>query len=329
VSLFRFVTQVVDILAIFPRGHSLIVMSTAISSAHTVWIADEEASHLLFNAEVNHLSRRFMAHVTDTSSSSCFDFVLDMLKLLPATGILCASALLFSELAELLRPLPLKRSDAAARHDDGVAGICRDGGEMDFTQVYRGTCLSWCFFSLRLLNTNMQFKSIVPDQCTCATVFWQSKRQDERLPASTHRQHNPPWLATNGLGRPANRIETFSTPGIPHLHLRMGLAQLVGGFDVGKECTEDRLDRLAMQHKASLGCLMHLMLSRPWGRYLSCSLVKFTARIPHLRGLREKFPHLGKLCGKEHLWASSYYVGTEGSVSAETIKRYVQECRGK
>src|SRR5262249_51560181 len=34
------------------------------------------------------------------------------------------------------------------------------------------------------------------------------------------------------------------------------------------------------------------------------------------RYLREKFPHLGKLCGKEHLWASSYYVGTAGSVSA-------------
>jgi putative transposase len=47
------------------------------------------------------------------------------------------------------------------------------------------------------------------------------------------------------------------------------------------------------------------------------------------RFLREKFPHLKKVCGKEHLWTSSYYVGTAGAVSAETIKRYITECQGK
>jgi putative transposase len=47
------------------------------------------------------------------------------------------------------------------------------------------------------------------------------------------------------------------------------------------------------------------------------------------RFLREKFPHLKKVCGKEHLWTSSYYVGTAGAVSAETIKRYILECQGK
>lgn len=47
------------------------------------------------------------------------------------------------------------------------------------------------------------------------------------------------------------------------------------------------------------------------------------------RFLREKFPHLKKVCGKDHLWTSSYYVGTEGLVSAETITRYVTQCQGK
>ena len=47
------------------------------------------------------------------------------------------------------------------------------------------------------------------------------------------------------------------------------------------------------------------------------------------RYLREKFPHLKKVCGKEHLWTSSYYVGTTGNVSAETIKRYIVENQGK
>jgi putative transposase len=47
------------------------------------------------------------------------------------------------------------------------------------------------------------------------------------------------------------------------------------------------------------------------------------------RFLREKFPHLKKVCGKEHLWTSSYYVGTAGAASAETIQRYITECQGK
>ncbi len=47
------------------------------------------------------------------------------------------------------------------------------------------------------------------------------------------------------------------------------------------------------------------------------------------RYLREQFPHLKKVCRKEHLWTSSYYVGTAGNVSVETIKRYIDECQGK
>ena len=47
------------------------------------------------------------------------------------------------------------------------------------------------------------------------------------------------------------------------------------------------------------------------------------------RFLGEQFPRLKKLCGKEQLWTSSYYVGTAGAVSAETIKRYIMECQGK
>ncbi len=46
------------------------------------------------------------------------------------------------------------------------------------------------------------------------------------------------------------------------------------------------------------------------------------------RYLHEKFPRLKKVCGKDHLWTQSYYVGTAGTVSAETITRYITECQG-
>jgi len=47
------------------------------------------------------------------------------------------------------------------------------------------------------------------------------------------------------------------------------------------------------------------------------------------RYLRERFPYLKRVCGKEHLWTQAYYVGTAGSVSAEMIRRYIMECQGK
>lgn len=47
------------------------------------------------------------------------------------------------------------------------------------------------------------------------------------------------------------------------------------------------------------------------------------------RFLREQFPHLKRACGDEQLWARSYYWGTAGNVSAQTIKRYISECQGR
>ena len=45
--------------------------------------------------------------------------------------------------------------------------------------------------------------------------------------------------------------------------------------------------------------------------------------------LRERFPRLKKAVAWDKLWTQSYYVGTAGQVSAETIRRYISECQGK
>jgi putative transposase len=42
--------------------------------------------------------------------------------------------------------------------------------------------------------------------------------------------------------------------------------------------------------------------------------------------LRAEFPHLLKL---PTLWTPSYFVGTAGNVSSETIQRYIENQRGK
>lgn len=72
---------------------------------------------------------------------------------------------------------------------------------------------------------------------------------------------------------------------------------------------------------------IHIFVSAP--PRFSPALIANVLKGYSSRFLREKFPHLKKVCGKDHLWTSSYYVGTAGSVSAETIMRYITECQGK
>ena len=42
------------------------------------------------------------------------------------------------------------------------------------------------------------------------------------------------------------------------------------------------------------------------------------------RTLLVEFPTLRKVVKRDHLWAPSYYAGTAGQVSAQTIKRYIE-----
>jgi putative transposase len=72
---------------------------------------------------------------------------------------------------------------------------------------------------------------------------------------------------------------------------------------------------------------IHVVVSAPprFSPALIANLLKgYTSRF-----LREKYPHLKKMCGKDHLWTSRYYVGTAGVVSAEAIRRYILENQGK
>jgi putative transposase len=71
---------------------------------------------------------------------------------------------------------------------------------------------------------------------------------------------------------------------------------------------------------------IHVLVSAP--PRFSPALIANLLKGESSRGLRAKFPHLKKLCGKEHLWTQSYYVATAGRVSVETIKRYIEECPG-
>ena len=107
-GLFGFVREVVNVLAVFPASHALIVIPASLSLAHAVRIADEERSHLVLDTEVDDLPCGFVSQITDALFGSPAVLVLGALQLLPTAGVLRAATLLFGELAQLSQSLPLE-----------------------------------------------------------------------------------------------------------------------------------------------------------------------------------------------------------------------------
>ncbi|PHJ36848.1 transposase IS200 [Desulforamulus profundi] len=70
---------------------------------------------------------------------------------------------------------------------------------------------------------------------------------------------------------------------------------------------------------------VHLFVSVP-PKFSPADIVKRFKGVS-ARQLLLKFPELVKRTGQGTLWAPSYYVGTAGTVSAEIIKRYIEECQ--
>jgi hypothetical protein len=81
VSRLAFVSQVINVFAIFPQGHALIVVPAAVLLANTMRIADEEGLYLFVNAEVDHLTGGFVPQVTNTPLQTFALFVFGMLHL--------------------------------------------------------------------------------------------------------------------------------------------------------------------------------------------------------------------------------------------------------
>ena len=99
-----------------------------------------------------------------------------------------------------------------------------------------------------------------------------------------------------------------------------------------KEFLEDQVHTIAATKDCEVLALevmsdhIHLFLSTtPFDS--PTGLVKVFKGVTALR-LFKKFPELRNKYWKGKLWSPSYYVGTAGHVSAETIQKYIEEQRG-
>ena len=93
---------------------------------------------------------------------------------------------------------------------------------------------------------------------------------------------------------------------------------------VAECCSDAGLELLAVETDADH---VHVFVGVP--PRMSPAYVAGLLKGTTAKHLREKFPELKTRCGKESLWTRTYYVGTAGAVSKETILRYINECQGK
>ena len=90
---------------------------------------------------------------------------------------------------------------------------------------------------------------------------------------------------------------------------------------IRKVCDEREVEVLSLSIQPDH---VHLFVSAP-PRHAPSVLIN-TIKGYTSRYLRQKFPELSKQTGPR-LWTRTYYVGTAGTVSAETIQHYITECQ--
>jgi putative transposase len=89
-------------------------------------------------------------------------------------------------------------------------------------------------------------------------------------------------------------------------------------------CERNQLKLLALETDIDH---VHVFVSAP-PRYSPANIANLLKGYSS-RFLRQKFPKLKKICGKDSLWTSAYYVGTAGAISTEVVRRYITDCQGK
>ena len=91
---------------------------------------------------------------------------------------------------------------------------------------------------------------------------------------------------------------------------------------------QDQIQEICLKHDSRLLSLeiqsdhVHLFIS--FSPTLSIATVVKILKGSLARKLFLEFPELKKQLWGGHLWSPSYYVGTAGNVSAETIRRYIE-----
>ena len=137
VGLCTFLLQVVDIFAILPARHPLVVMPTRILVPHAIRVADIHRLHAFLLAEVHHLPGGFVPLVAHLALRIAFGPLLGILQPSPALRSLLAPALQALHLPQRHIVPAFGAADAASGDHERLARIRRHRRQMDLSQVHR------------------------------------------------------------------------------------------------------------------------------------------------------------------------------------------------
>src|SRR5260370_6349292 len=113
-GLLALVGEIIDITAVLPLCHALVVMASFVLLAHPMRVADEEGTYLLTLAKLDHLARGLVPQVAHPPLDTACHLVLGPLQFLPTFGVLLTASLFLGKLPLPHIALALEAANATA-----------------------------------------------------------------------------------------------------------------------------------------------------------------------------------------------------------------------
>jgi hypothetical protein len=135
-GVFTLVVEVLDVLAVLPLGHPLVMFSTTWRFSYPIWIPDIEIRYFVCLAEVNHLTGALVPHVPDTTfGAECIAVPRTVQRMLTLRPLLAPGQLASKRTVHLIQT-PFLRAYSAAGHNQTLAGIGSHRTLVNLSQIH-------------------------------------------------------------------------------------------------------------------------------------------------------------------------------------------------
>lgn len=280
------VSQVIDVAAILPLRHPLVVMATAAPTPDAIRVADVEARNLVVPAEVDDLPRALVTQIPDAPFGSQGIAIAGAAELLPPPGTFDAPGHLCGDGAVHLVQPPLLGANAAAGDDQAFPCTGGDGALVYLSEIDRRLGASGHRRLDFRPDGDMQLVAdAVPDDLAGRWLREPFRsRQHDGFATAPHRQDDPFAIERHRLSGPHQRIEPLVLIGIADI-LAARLAQLARRVYIRKESVANHLRRLGMQSEAAFGEFLQRIAIGPLAVLGHGDLECIAADAPDLPGL--------------------------------------------
>ena len=281
------VGEVLNVLAVLPLVHSLVVLVPRVFLLDPIGIANEQNADALGGAERDRARSTLVPEITDAALGSQGYFRAGALNLLPSSRSRLASGPLAGQLAELLVEEALLCPNAAAGHNQGLARGRDNRSLVNLAKVDRSALRPRDAGTLGRFDGHVQLvMDTVPDEPTGRWFLqprWSGEHEGRTAP--THRQDDPVSMEPHRLAGPHKWVGVLVLVRITDLRISIS-TMFFGTFNGSQEGSEDLLHGLGVERKPLLGCGMEVVGARPPSAILPRRNVEVPAARPHSGGFQ-------------------------------------------